>query len=566
MGIGKKDFCMHVLSRSPKRFIPWIYENRLVLIAGLALIFFSIFRTAIHVDEARYLTVAWEMIEGGDYLVPHLNGEPYSHKPPLLFWLTAAVWSLTGVHLWSARLIPILFILLTAIALTPLHRAFFPEEKSTSPLIIQTFFLSNLMILGTSQLFMFDTLMMFWVTLGWLLIEKGRNIPLLLGLVIGLAILTKGPVIFIYLLPILILQGILDPAKRNKKWILQNGLAIIIGSTIGLSWALLAAHHGGEDYAQTLLWKQTANRLINSPYHQRPWWFYGAFIPVLILPGGFLIDWRKIRSKEFWKNKTHQLIGLWILSIFLIFTIVSCKQLQYLIPIVPLICILMTRAYGKECIQEQEELIVANKNLNISLTRNIDNGASSSRTLEALREQRELRASWEPGSRINESAILPASQKIPLPTHPIRPLKILLFCSYFLFGLILYPLDQQMEKRLPLNGIARALTPFPHVPLAFLHSRYHGELGFPLGRTKVDILREARDLKSWFTQNPQGIAILFDSLTFFPGIYHFNWFRSIPQRHTWDYLRELSRFYDDYTILARFPGKYADKIVIQRKI
>jgi 4-amino-4-deoxy-L-arabinose transferase-like glycosyltransferase len=26
----------------------------------------------------------------GDYLVPHLNGEIYSEKPPLFFWLSAA--------------------------------------------------------------------------------------------------------------------------------------------------------------------------------------------------------------------------------------------------------------------------------------------------------------------------------------------------------------------------------------------------------------------------------------------------------------------------------------------
>ena len=39
------------------------------------------------VDETRYLAVAWDMWREGNFLVPHLNGEPYSHKPPLLFWL-----------------------------------------------------------------------------------------------------------------------------------------------------------------------------------------------------------------------------------------------------------------------------------------------------------------------------------------------------------------------------------------------------------------------------------------------------------------------------------------------
>jgi hypothetical protein len=44
------------------------------------------------VDETRYASVAWEMWLRGDFLVPYINGEPYSHKPPLLFWLIHAGW------------------------------------------------------------------------------------------------------------------------------------------------------------------------------------------------------------------------------------------------------------------------------------------------------------------------------------------------------------------------------------------------------------------------------------------------------------------------------------------
>ncbi len=33
-------------------------------------------------DETRYVALAWEMWQRGDFLVPYLNGEPYSHKPP----------------------------------------------------------------------------------------------------------------------------------------------------------------------------------------------------------------------------------------------------------------------------------------------------------------------------------------------------------------------------------------------------------------------------------------------------------------------------------------------------
>ena len=49
-------------------------------------------RPLLPVDETRYLSVAWEMWQRGDFLVPHLDGVPYSHKPPLLFWLVHGLW------------------------------------------------------------------------------------------------------------------------------------------------------------------------------------------------------------------------------------------------------------------------------------------------------------------------------------------------------------------------------------------------------------------------------------------------------------------------------------------
>ncbi len=40
-------------------------------------------------DEPPYAQVAREMIETGDGVAPHLNGEVYPEKPPLYFWLIA---------------------------------------------------------------------------------------------------------------------------------------------------------------------------------------------------------------------------------------------------------------------------------------------------------------------------------------------------------------------------------------------------------------------------------------------------------------------------------------------
>ena len=82
------------------------------VVAALILVTVLLVRPPFPVDETRYLAVAWEMWWRDEFLVPHLNGDTYSHKPPLLFWLMHAGWWLFGVNDWWPRLIAPLFSLL----------------------------------------------------------------------------------------------------------------------------------------------------------------------------------------------------------------------------------------------------------------------------------------------------------------------------------------------------------------------------------------------------------------------------------------------------------------------
>src|SRR3954462_16012992 len=59
-------------------------------------------------DEGRYAEIPREMLAHGDWIVPHLQGEAYLDKPPLLYWLVMLSYRLLGTHDWSARLVPAL--------------------------------------------------------------------------------------------------------------------------------------------------------------------------------------------------------------------------------------------------------------------------------------------------------------------------------------------------------------------------------------------------------------------------------------------------------------------------
>ncbi len=68
-------------------------------------------------EEGRRILPAVTMLETGNYLVPQVGSEPYYRKPPLVNWLVAASFKLTGQrNEWTARLPSVLCILAVALA------------------------------------------------------------------------------------------------------------------------------------------------------------------------------------------------------------------------------------------------------------------------------------------------------------------------------------------------------------------------------------------------------------------------------------------------------------------
>lgn len=57
-------------------------------------------------DEHRLAEVAREMVKGGDWIVPHLEGAVYAHKPPLVPWIIAFCNDQLGMDLALAAKIP----------------------------------------------------------------------------------------------------------------------------------------------------------------------------------------------------------------------------------------------------------------------------------------------------------------------------------------------------------------------------------------------------------------------------------------------------------------------------
>ena len=81
------------------------YELVLVTIAALIFLVCIISPPALMDDvDAVHAQMSRNMVQSGDWVIPHLDGVPYMEKAPLLYWLIAICYTIFGVHDWVARI------------------------------------------------------------------------------------------------------------------------------------------------------------------------------------------------------------------------------------------------------------------------------------------------------------------------------------------------------------------------------------------------------------------------------------------------------------------------------
>ena len=303
-------------------------------------------RPVLPVDETRYLSVAWEMRAHGNWLVPHLNGAVYSHKPPLLFWLINLVWSVTGVSAFAARLVGPAFGLATIAATAGLARRLWPEDAAAggrAALVLAGFAASDLY----AGLTMFDTMLALAVVLGVRALVATETQPRAwIGLSVALAFgaLAKGPVILVHLLPI----ALATPLWRGESWrvaALRTAKAVALALLIVSLWLIPASLFGGPEYRDAVLWTQSAGRIADPFAHGRPLWWFLPLLPLLLWPwawSGRL--WRDVAGLGFRRDPGLRLALLWSLSALLLFSLIASKQLHYLLPALPAVALIFARA------------------------------------------------------------------------------------------------------------------------------------------------------------------------------------------------------------------------------
>jgi len=307
-------------------------------------------RPLLPVDETRYLTVAWEMWSRGDWLVPYLNGTPYFHKPPLLFWSILAAWWAFGVSETLARIVPVLYGGLCLVLVHHLARLLWPE-RTALPGRASLLLVANPLFVVFAGLVLFDAALTATVLIGMVgLVMAARGAGArgwaMVAAGVALGLLAKGPVVLVHLLPAALAMPVWADRRQAPpagRWYAALALAVLAGALAAAAWALPAILHAGEGFARQILWTQTAGRVVSAFDHARPWWFY---LPLVLLLGFPLALWPPALAAAARLGRTDpatRLLLAWLGGSVLLLSAISGKQAHYLLPAVPAGCLIAAR-------------------------------------------------------------------------------------------------------------------------------------------------------------------------------------------------------------------------------
>ena len=302
-------------------------------------------------DEGRYGEVGRWMLQSGDWLTPRLNGLPFFHKPPYLYWLEAVSLATFGVSTLAVRLVPALHVGLMLVALYVSVRQICSEAIARrAALMLGT----SLAFLVGGQYVNHDMLVACWIGVAiWCFafafmagdkpdatLARFGFVACALGLLskglIGIAL--PGLVIFIWLIWTRQFKKIL-----YLPWV--SGLALL--GLIALPW-FVVAQQKYPDLFNYMFIGQQFNRYTAATYNNpEPWWFYLLALALLFFPWVFFALKAARQPIEntagvpapvapaWWR-----LAWSWVLAILVFFSIPHSKLVGYILPVLPPLALL----------------------------------------------------------------------------------------------------------------------------------------------------------------------------------------------------------------------------------
>lgn len=331
-----------------------------LLILAIIIIFSGIgLRDPWPADEPRFVEVAREMVQSGNWFFPMRGGELYPDKPPVFMWSMAAFYWLTG-SIKATFMLPNAIVSLVALICCYDISAKLWNVKTARSVGFLLLLAPQFII--QSKAAQIDAMVAAWITIAMYGLLRHFFVKTSWGwygvawIFMGLGIITKGvgflPALF--LVPVLLLHFTgkhrFDDAVSWKLLLGPVFMLVTIACWLLPMISIVEISHNPDfaAYKDNILFKQTGERYANSWGHIKPWhYFVVSVIPVMWFPLYFIFF-----NKNFWKQLrlSPALISLlsWIVLVIVFFSISPGKRGVYILPALPMMAILAGYAFSHQ--------------------------------------------------------------------------------------------------------------------------------------------------------------------------------------------------------------------------
>lgn len=313
-----------------------------ILIAIAALVLFVPFLGAVHLfdwDEINFAECAREMITTGDYFSVKINFQPFWEKPPVFIWMQALSMTIFGVNEFAARFPNAICGVISLLVLFNIGRKLYDEQFGLIWVLVYAgsflphFYFKSGIIDPWFNLFIFSGIYFFILFTNNNSVKnnvKTTRYLIFSALLIGLGVLTKGPVAFLIFA---LCFGIYWIIKRFQPIISIKQIviyAIAFLSVAGL-WFFMLLLTGNSSIIKEFFLYQI--RLFNTQDagHGGPFLYHW----IVLLIGCFPVSvfaWRGFKNNTF-DTPFQKHYKLWMLILFwvvlILFSIVKTKIVHY---------------------------------------------------------------------------------------------------------------------------------------------------------------------------------------------------------------------------------------------
>jgi len=304
-------------------------------------------------DEGAYAAVSREMALSGQWWATMLNGDPFFHKPVLMYWLQAIGLSLVGEGVFGYRLPSLVALTIWLWATFKFVRRHLDQETAWYALWIGLFAAGMLVVfkaaIPDAWLILFISLA-FYRALDFLATDKMTDLHWAF-IWTGFGVLTKGPIALVVVAGTLFIYLLL-----NRRWLTLKSMILawkgwLLLLLVALPWYVLQVILFGQEFINEFFGVHNVGRFMNpmEGHSGSPFYYVIAlifltlpFFPLLVQS---ILPWyRWSKTSSLW-----QVMAIWFLLVFVFFTLAATKLPHYLMYGVPPVLLAMAyyaRQYG----------------------------------------------------------------------------------------------------------------------------------------------------------------------------------------------------------------------------